>query len=321
MKKIILILFIFTLNFAMAGEVRTLGRSPRALLMGDAYTAIADDEYTLFYNPAILARHSSFSFYPINPQVTGTNPLKYADEAEALGEASVDTLADSIMGLPIHVGYSLTPGFKIGTFGISLINNSHTNINLQNRVNPTLDIDHRVDRGFTTGFAFQIAENLAMGMSFKYLQRESIYDSYYLYGTTFSDAISQDEIADILDDLGRVKGSGYGFDLGFDYVKNNGASTLMFGLSFMDLYTKLTTDENDEDREVQAQPLQANFGSALVIEGPAGFDVTFSADIRHLEQRDVEMLRRLYLGAELGLTPAISLLAGLLWRQAQHGLN
>ena len=73
MKWIFLLLL---LSVSVYGrEDRTLGRSARGLLMGDAYTAIADDEFTLYYNPALLARHENFSFNPINPAITVTNAL------------------------------------------------------------------------------------------------------------------------------------------------------------------------------------------------------------------------------------------------------
>ena len=55
MKALILLLFIICSNL-LASEVRYMARSPKGMLMGDAFTAIADDEYTLFYNPAALGR-------------------------------------------------------------------------------------------------------------------------------------------------------------------------------------------------------------------------------------------------------------------------
>ena len=65
---IILTLFIFCQDL-LAKEFRYLARSPRALLMGDAYTAVADDEYTLFYNPAALGRHKGVHISTINPKI------------------------------------------------------------------------------------------------------------------------------------------------------------------------------------------------------------------------------------------------------------
>lgn len=60
--KFFVLLFLCLVSMLHAQEVNYLARSPRALLMGDAYTAIADDEFTLFYNPAALGRNKGVSF-------------------------------------------------------------------------------------------------------------------------------------------------------------------------------------------------------------------------------------------------------------------
>ncbi|MFA7613273.1 MAG: hypothetical protein WCY48_03485, partial [Candidatus Caldatribacteriota bacterium] len=76
MKKLIILLFITSFN-AWGFYEQPLMRSPKALLMGDAFTAVNDDSYTLFYNPASMARHKkAFSFYPIQGYISGTNILK-----------------------------------------------------------------------------------------------------------------------------------------------------------------------------------------------------------------------------------------------------
>ena len=82
MKKLILIYFLLFFSFARAREFRYLQRSPKALLMGDAYTAIADDEYTLFYNPAAMGRHKGLSVYFVNPEVAVTNAIDELDRFE-----------------------------------------------------------------------------------------------------------------------------------------------------------------------------------------------------------------------------------------------
>ena len=62
-----------------AQEVNYLARSPRALLMGDAFTAIADDEFTLFYNPAALGRNKGVSFTLLDPNFGLTDALSESD--------------------------------------------------------------------------------------------------------------------------------------------------------------------------------------------------------------------------------------------------
>src|SRR6478736_4351340 len=51
-------------------------RSPKAVLMGDAFTAVNDDDFTLFYNPASLGRHRrDLTLTPFNPSMNATNIL------------------------------------------------------------------------------------------------------------------------------------------------------------------------------------------------------------------------------------------------------
>jgi hypothetical protein len=318
MKKIILLtLFIFSF-VALSEEGRYLGRSPHGLLMGDAYTAIADDEYTLYYNPAILARHKGFSFWPINPSATVTNILKDPDQFSDTGTTTSD-FAEQLSGTPVHIGLNATPGFKMGRFGMTAIVNSQSNFKLMNDYTPMLDIDHRFDKGFIAGYAMPLNGDLAVGMSLKYLQRESIYGTYNLIGQTMMDAIAAGEPEKILEGLGQTKGSGWGIDLGFDYVVAAGPNMFTMGLAILDLYTVLHTDSNDLDREVQAQPMQVNFGTSYTLEA-MGFGMKLSGDIRNLESQ-MEFMRRVRLGVELKMSPLISILTGFNARSYSYGIK
>lgn len=288
--------------------------------MGDAFTALADDQFSLFYNPALLGRHSGFSFYPLNISASGLNVLSSDLDTNSLGAGGAEEMVEGALGIPIHIGFNYSPGFKMGRFGLSAINNLNTNFLIQNNISPTLEIDHRMDRGFIAGYAHPlfgnyrtggVGEQLSMGVSLKYLKREGIDESHYLYGTTMINALGSGDMANILSNLGQVRGQGWGTDVGFDYIKATGTSTFSMGLAVLDLGTNLITEENVGNRKVQTQPTQINWGSAWSSKLASGFDFTLSADLRRLEQKDVEFLRRLHLGAELGLTPALSVLLGL----------
>ncbi|MBT4790366.1 MAG: hypothetical protein HON90_02245 [Halobacteriovoraceae bacterium] len=316
-KLLILLLFIFSQQTLAAAE-RSLGKSARGLLMGDAYTSIADDEYTLFYNPAILARHKGFSFYPLNPAFSGTNILSEPDRFTDLGSEPTD-FATAAFDFPVHIGINYAPGFKMGKFGLTALVNYNSNFNLQNQVTPMLDVDHHFDRGFIAGYAHPLfgsyttgsgGEHLALGLSVKYIQREAIYGSYNLTGYSLLDALSKSDADAILESLGKINGSGWGADIGLDYINSSGAQTFSAGLAILDLYTILHTESNTDDLEVQTQPIQVNLGTAWQVSAGAGFGFTVSADIKHLEQQ-MELARRVHLGLELELTPALSLLGGI----------
>jgi len=318
MIKILIITLISSFTF-LGAEERYLNRSAHGYLMGDAYTALADDAFTLFYNPAILGRHTGFTFWSINPQVSVTNPLKDPEKYEDLGSSPTE-IADVLFSAPIHVSLGAAPGFKIGHFGLSAIVNNYSNIILQNKITPMLDVDYRFDKGFIMGYAHPLSgsyskntggEQFSMGVGIKYLQRESIYGTFNLTSPTLYNALQSSDPDAILAALGQVKGSGWGFDLGFDYIKKSGANGFSAGLALMDVFTGLQTDSNDLDREVQPQTLQANLGAAWSFELAQDFGMVLSADLRNLEDGEIELTKRSRFGIEFKFSPALSLLAGM----------
>jgi len=287
--------------------------------MGDAYTSIATDEYTLFYNPALLARHKGFSFASLNPSITGPNLISDSSRLDGAGDTT-SGFATAAMDFPIHLGVGLAPGFKMGRFGMSAILNYETNLLLQNAVTPILKIDHRYDKGFVMGYGFPISgsystdgggEHFAGGVSLKYITREAIDNSFNLTGLSLLDSLSGTDTNAILTSLGKVRGSGYGLDFGLDYANGSGANTITASLAILDIYTVLRTEENDDGYKVPAQPMKINMGSAYRVSAGSGFQLTLSADIKHLEQKNVELMRRLHVGAELGMSPLFSLYYGI----------
>jgi hypothetical protein len=295
--------------------------------MGDAFTSIADDEYTLYYNPAILARHKGLSFWAINPQITVTNILSESDKFSNTGSTTGD-FVDNFVDTPIHIGLNASPGFKLGRFGFTAIVNNQTNMNVVNNYTPMLDIDHHYDRGFIAGYGFPLNGDLAFGMSVKYVQRESIFGTYNLLSSTTIDLIDRisnaddvSEYSDLLADaFGKAEGSAWGVDFGLDYVKRKGKNLFTMGLSILDAYTKFNTTSSSRQSSVQAQPLKANFGASYLIK-QAGFGVLFSGDIRNLETFELDFSKRIRLGSELILTPALSVLAGLNSGQYSYGIK
>jgi hypothetical protein len=138
-----------------AQEVNYLARSPRALLMGDAFTAIADDEFTLFYNPAALGRNKGVSFTLLDPSFGLTDALSEADRFQNF-PSSAPAIANRIMDFPIYMQAGAFPTLKMGQFGFTLFANNKYSLVLRNATNPELDINYKYDRGFILGFAHNI---------------------------------------------------------------------------------------------------------------------------------------------------------------------
>lgn len=112
-KVIAVLTFLFALIQNLRAEFSYLGRSPEVLFMGDAYTAVADDENTLFYNLAAMGRHNGVTIAPINPTIGVTDVL---DKNLSLSEFEIglsdtfenfpkepEDIADRILGLPLYL--------------------------------------------------------------------------------------------------------------------------------------------------------------------------------------------------------------------------
>ncbi len=320
MKKIFGIFILLISCSAMALENPYLLRSPRGLLMGDAFTAVNDDEFTLLYNPASLGRHRhDFSISPVNPTVSATNLLSDLDKFENFPDTPQGA-ADVIMDYPIHAGANIAPGFKFFNVGVTFIANEQIDAVLKNRTHPMLDLDLRQDKGVMVGFAIPLTPNrlskkafggsqTSLGIGAKYIQRKGVADSYALTGTTVMDTLGQDEVNDILRSLGTVKGQAWGFDAGIEHVARSGNSQFVLGLAALDIgNTEFKIDENPEKRKVADIRSQFNLGMSFGQDFKA-FHYILSADVRGLnEQRD--FMHRVRLGAEIGF-PVLSLMAGV----------
>ena len=201
--------------------------------MGDAYTAVADDSHTLFYNPAGLGRHSGVSLNLINPSLEvpdvldkDIKNLKFGlkDTYENFPDAPED-IAKEILGTPIYLRLGGTPTIKMERFAFTLLANSKTNIVLENQVFPNLSVDYRYDRGFMMGYAHPVWGNSSgknttyIGASIKHVNRQGLKGDFDLFGPKLLKIIEDsDSYKDIRNNLGYSKGDGWGCDLGMEHV-------------------------------------------------------------------------------------------------------
>lgn len=312
--------FFLLFSFSAQAYIAPVGiRSPKGLLMGDAWTSVANDDFTLFYNPAALARHQrDFTFYPINPSVGGTNILGDMDRFDNLPDTP-EGISDVMMNYPVHISTHYVPGFKLFNFGFSFIAAEQADLLLRNKIAPTLNVDYRSDRGFVTGLAIPLTsgrvsgksvsgQQTTLGFSAKYIKRRGIYNSFALTGTEILDAINNgSEIEDILDRLGMVQGSSWGFDGAFEHMVRNGTEQFVVSLVGLDILNTEFSVPKGSTSEIAPNRQQINLGAAWHHRSSL-LRSTLSLEFRELTQ-ERELLERTRLGLELGI-PGISLLGG-----------
>ena len=315
------------MNNAYAGEFNYLARSPRALLLGDAFTAVADDEYSLFYNPAALGRHTGVSLNPINMVLGVTNALEEQDRFKNFPKNDEAAIADRILGLPIYARAATYPGLKMQHFGLSLFADTKTSLILSNAIHPQLNVNYRYDRGFATGAAFNIGsganfkkgkkndrgaiqagKRVSFGLGVKHVRREAIDGTYSLMGTTLLKKIAKGvkDVEDLKSAFGSVEGSGWGIDLGMEYSQATSSSLFTAGLVATDVgdihFRKL-----EGTGKVPKQYMNIASGIAFKQDFKI-IDYTLSADLHPLNY-DMDFTQKLHLGAELGI-PFVTLHTG-----------
>lgn len=323
MKKFVYLILIFCSCELFAQEVRYLNRSPEALLMGDAFTSLADDTYTLFYNPAALANSKAVEVNLLNVNFGATNALDELDRFEDFPSDDVAAINDRLQGLPLHVQTGTSPGVKMGGFfGMNFLANSTTSLILKNKTHPEVDIDYRYDRGFVMGGAYTFGRAPSMrleggargsytslGFGFKYIQREGVDNTFDLFGTKLLSDIS-DGIADadgIREAFGFSEGKAYGYDFGILHSEVMGRSKFNLGLSVLDI-GDTRFDIEQGTAPIPDQDMMVNLGTSW--EQDFGlFDSSFSFDLHPLNS-GMDFGRKIHLGMRLGV-PLIDVMVGL----------
>ncbi|MFL5785223.1 MAG: hypothetical protein ACJ76H_11470 [Bacteriovoracaceae bacterium] len=319
MKRLALSALLFSLP-ALAFDNPYTMRSPRGLLMGDAFTAVNDDAFTLFYNPATLGRHKSdLTLYPLNGTVTGTNVLASMDRFKDFPNDPVGA-SDRLMNFPAHAGVNTAPGFKMFNVGVTAIVADSYDLLLRNPANPTLDLDIRQDRGVQAGFAIPIGNGrlnkktqkgsqTSLGVGAKYIERTGVADQIGLVSPTGLNCLGQDKVEQMAKCLGRVRGQGWGFDAGVEHVVKVANAQLVLGLVALDITgTEFKVPDNPNHLKVANNRDQVNAAAAFGQDFGV-FHYIVSSDVRALNEQ-MDFGKRLRMGGEIGV-PGLSVMAGM----------
>lgn len=169
------LLLYFCILFAplllQAAEPAFIRESIRARGMGNAFTAAANDELLLFYNPAAL-RSVNYNIY----QIAGFN-ITYNENITNLGKSSsgFSTLG-SLAGKNIHNEVDI--GFLShvnSRFGWSFFSNGLLDIQIRNPVFPFLETKAYAQTGLAGGMAWSFFDyQLDVGLGAKLVQRAGI---------------------------------------------------------------------------------------------------------------------------------------------------
>lgn len=282
--------------------------NPRPAAMGDAFTAVADDQNALYYNPAGLARLDtwfleimSLTFAASHDFVEAIGPIQDLSklDKEKLGKDKevydeFVGIVRKLLGKPYYSRLSLNPYWVMKNFGLGL----YTGVEMA--IAPSLSTaliqaDIQGDGDFRFGYAHNFfGEKLAVGaaLAIKTRAHVNFVGSWEELGKYSQDGFN---FVEEYVELGR----GFGVDAGVLFTPIEKWSPT-FGLSILNIGdTSYTTWEMDDIKKGPPSQKQAvNVGISLTPRF-GSFFVRGAMDFRDMNL-PVPASQKLRLGAEVG---------------------
>lgn len=269
--------------------------------MGNAFTAVAGDGESLFYNPAALARVSGFHWTIIDPRV-GVNGPQALDVAAVAGTDG--TMADKLndlYGKSVWVGGGSKTSFVVPNFGVAAYANGDIGLNLQNPAYPQMNLNYLFDYGIAIGSAVDLIPSIwSVGLTARRVNRTG---ANLPLGPSILATLDMDSIQGHLKD----RGTGYGLDFGtMITVPSPIRPTIAFTIRDLG-YTTFSFDEG-----LRAPPRSEpdmTLGASISIDTLLA-TITPSFDYRYLDRPEIQTGKKVHLGLEFDL-PLLSLRVGL----------
>ena len=175
------VLLYFWILFApqlQAAEPAFIRESIRARGMGNAFTAAANDEMLLFYNPAAL-RSVYYNMYEVVGFNTTTNENTINLGKSSSGFSTIGSLAGKKIYNEVNLGLLSHVNSR---FGWSFFSNGLLDIQVRNPIIPYLETKAYVQTGLAGGMAWSFLDfQLDLGLGVKLVQRSGIDTKLHIF--------------------------------------------------------------------------------------------------------------------------------------------
>lgn len=275
--------------------------SVRALGMGNAFTAVADDNDAIFYNPAGLSAVQGFRWTIADPRAGANGVSAYNLYQQYQSNSSPAGLFQSLYGAPIWVGGGAKSALALPGIGIAAFANSDAHFVLSNPAFPTAEARYFFDYGVATAFALPIVPSvLSLGVGVKRINRTgAALDAGPSTLAQLNTTLLQNQL--------KNRGTGYGLDVGLRMTLPTPIKP-MFGIAWKDVgYTAFTFEEG----VAAPNPTEPNLTVGAAVEvGLPGLSIMPSVDFRYADRPDIQIGKKIGMGVEFHLL-LLNLRAGL----------
>jgi hypothetical protein len=289
---------------ARAGELREYYRGTRAEAMGNAFTAIADDEEAIFLNPAGLAGVDGFRFnYAALDLATNWETVtSYASVSDAFKSLDGDSF-NSILGKDVYAQAQFTPSIVMPNFGIALLVDQQVALSTENAALPQVNFGFQTTDGVQAAYGVSLmrgrhrGQDFRIGIGGKILWRRGGYRQLPMMTLVSADIDAMKQA------VGGFGGPAYGVDFGSQYIRKLSHNLTLSG-------ALVYTDIGDTNFGNGPSPIKGNLSVGVAAKfGYHNAHLTLSAEQRHLLE-ETDWRKKTHVGMELAL-PMISLYGGI----------
>jgi len=176
--SVLLYLWILFAPLLQAAEPAFIRESIRARGMGNAFTAAANDEMLLFYNPAAL-RSVYYNMYEVVGFNTTTNENTRNLGKSSSGFSTIGSLAGKKIYNEVNLGLLSHVNSR---FGWSFFSNGLVDFQVRNPIIPYLETKAYVQTGLAGGMAWSFLDfQLDLGLGVKLVQRSGIDTKLHIF--------------------------------------------------------------------------------------------------------------------------------------------
>lgn len=308
MKSLKVILFLILLLAARnsrAGEFYESHINARAMALGNAFTSLVDDDESLFYNPAGIAKNGGVFWKIADPRVGISGISDLGSYTDLTDSSTFQTALQDLYGKPIWAQGGGKSAISLPFFMAAYYVDLDASIMADNPVSPTLDVSFIKDTGFAMGTGFAVGPFIQYGAVLKRITREGSRQSYG--PAVIADIVSGNSEPDVIFDDLLHKGTGYALDMGFNFTFPSPVQpTFSFVWKNMG-NTKFVAAQNEVAPPTDEQ--EWILGSSLVVDLGL-IHIAPSLDFKHVNNTEEQLGKKIHMGVELGL-PLIDLRVGL----------
>lgn len=294
---------IFSLIHSLKLEAKQLPefyRGVRAMGMGGAFTAVADDKDSVFYNPAGLSFNKEMKISLINPKFdASTDDITLRNVSSGL---TADTI-QKIFGKNYYLSANVFPAIYLPNFVMGYYYGFDFHLSARNLSLPSIQAEYHLDKGVVTGFGiesrgFARLHYLRWGLALSWLTRSG-YDGVI----PLTSLVAADKT--YIKSLRSEPGVGWGITPGFQYeITMNKMDSLILASAWQNIGD---TKFGSSLASAPPPPIQNNLsaGTAFVHRFGEKVDerknLKLALEMRHLAQENKDPRLKLHTGTELDL--------------------